>query len=210
MLVYLDDIIITRSHSLVIQTLITKLQHEFHLKDLGPLHFFPEIQASWTATGRHLCQAKYIYNLLHRTHMQEAKPAKSPSSSGMKLSKFEGDLLNDPIEYRQVVGALQYCTLTRPKISLLVNQLCQNMHAPTFAHWLAAKRVLHYLKSSADHGLYYRKGSLHLTTYCDSDWASDTVDRRSTIGFSVFLGRNLVAECQKTTYHLPQQHKSRI
>jgi hypothetical protein len=95
------------------------LQHEFSLKDLGPLHFFLRIQASQTATGLHLCQAKYIYNLLHR--MQEAKPAKSPSPSSMKLSKFEGDLLTDPTEYRQVVGALQYCTLTQPEILFSIN-----------------------------------------------------------------------------------------
>ena len=55
MLVYVDDIIIIGSHSLVIQTIITKLQHEFPLKDLEPLHFFLGIQASRTAAGLHLC-----------------------------------------------------------------------------------------------------------------------------------------------------------
>jgi hypothetical protein len=67
------------------------------------------------------------------------------------------------------------------------------MQAPTSAHWSGAKRVLHYLKSLVDHGLYYQKGPLHLTAYYDSDWASDLDDRRSTTGFAVFLGRNLVA-----------------
>jgi hypothetical protein len=125
--------------------------------------------------------------------MLEAKSAKSPSSSGSKLSKFDGTPLPDPTEYRQIVGALQYCTLTSPDISFSVNQLCQHMHAPTSTHWSAAKRVLRYLKSSVDHGLHYTKGPLHLFAYCDSDRAGDPDDRRSTSGFAVFLGRNLVS-----------------
>jgi hypothetical protein len=124
LLIYVDDIIIIGSNPSIIHSLITKLQREFPFKDLGPLNFFLGIQASWTPTGLHLCQAKYIYNLLHRTHTQDAKPAKSPSPYGMKLSKLDGVLLPNPTEYRQVVGALQYCTLTRPEISFSVNQLC--------------------------------------------------------------------------------------
>ena len=54
MLVYVDDIIIIGSHSLVIQTIITKLQHEFPLKDLGPLHFFSWnsniLDCNWSAS----------------------------------------------------------------------------------------------------------------------------------------------------------------
>lgn len=106
MLIYVDDIIITGSDPVTIQTLISKLQHEFPLKDLGPLHFFLGIQASRTPTGLHLCQAKYIHSILTRTNMLEAKSTKSPSSSGSKLSKFDGTPLPDPTEYRQIVGAL--------------------------------------------------------------------------------------------------------
>lgn len=62
--------------------------------------------------------------------------------SGSKLSKFDGELLVDPFEYRHTVGALQYVTLTRPDRAYSVNQLCQHMQAPTTAHWTAAKHVL--------------------------------------------------------------------
>ncbi|KAF9672895.1 hypothetical protein SADUNF_Sadunf11G0092000 [Salix dunnii] len=37
--------------------------------------------------------------------------------AGSKLSKFDGEPLSDPSEYRQTVGALQYVTLTRPDIA---------------------------------------------------------------------------------------------
>jgi hypothetical protein len=106
MLVYVDDIIITGPDNLLISNVITQLQHEFPLKDLGPLNFFLCIQVTRTKEGLHLCQTKYISDLLTRTHMQAAKPAKSPCPTGSKLSSFDGDPLPNPIEYRHIVGSL--------------------------------------------------------------------------------------------------------
>jgi hypothetical protein len=92
--------------------------------------------------------------------MADSKPSKSPCVLGSKLSRYTSDPLANPIAYRQVVGALQYRTLTRPEIAYYVNQLCQHMHAPTSAHWVAAKRVLRYLNGSPNHGFYYTKSNL--------------------------------------------------
>jgi hypothetical protein len=91
------------------------------------------------------------------------------------------------------VGALQYCTLTRPDIAYSVNQLCQHLHHPTSVHWSAAKRVLRFLKDTADHGLRFSKTNMHLHAFCDSDWAGCPDDRRSTSGFAVFLGNCLLS-----------------
>jgi hypothetical protein len=193
MLVYVDDIILTGTHTSVINFLIYRMQREFPLKDLGPLSFFLGIQVTRSSTGLHLCQMKYITDLLHRTHMDGAKPAKSPCSTGTKLSRYDGEALEDPSIYRHVVGSLQYCTLTRPEIAFSVNQLCQHLHSPTSAHLSAAKRVLRYLKGTLDHGLWYTKSSLQLNAFCDSDWAGDPDDRRSTSGFAVFLGNCLIS-----------------
>jgi hypothetical protein len=193
MLVYVDDILLTGTHPSVISAIIMKLQSEFPLKDLGPLHYFLGIQVTRTATGIHVCQTKYITELFHKANMHESKHSKSSCTSGSKLSKYDGIALPDPTTYRQVVGALQYCTLTRPEIAYSVNQLCQHMHAPSSTHWIAAKRVLRYLNGSPDHGLYYTKSNLQLNAFCDSDWAGCPDDRRSTSGFAVFLGDCLIA-----------------
>jgi hypothetical protein len=192
-LIYVDDIIITGTHSTTIASVISKLQLQFPLKHLGPLHFFLGVQATFSSDGLHLCQTKYISDLLHRTRMLGAKPTKSPCSSGAKLSKFDGEILPDPSEYRHVVGALQYCTLTRPELAFFVNQLCQHMHTPSSAHWTAVKRVLRYLKATPSHGLFYSKGPLQLQAYCDSDWAGSLDDHRSTSGFCVFLVSCLIS-----------------
>jgi transposase InsO family protein len=193
LLIYVDDIIVTGTHPHVISAIITRMQQEFPVKDLGPLSYFLGIQVTRTSTGLHLCQSKYVADILTRTHMADAKPAKTPCTTGSKLSRFDGTPLPDYSAYRSLVGALQYCTLTRPDISYSVNQLCQHLHHPTSAHWTAAKRVLRFLKDTCDHGLTYSPSNLQLNAFCDSDWAGSPDDRRSTSGSAVFLGESLLS-----------------
>ena len=74
-----------------------------------------------------------------------------------------------------------------------MNQLCQFLHAPTTTHFTATKKVLRYLKSIVEHGIYFSKGSLQLHGYCDSNWAGSPDDRRSTTGYGIFLGPCLIS-----------------
>ena len=193
MLIYVDGIIVTGTHLEFINSLISRLQLEFPLKDLGPLSFFLGIQATRTEHDLHLCQVKYIADLLTRVHIIGAKAAKSPCSSSSKLSRYDGESLLDPTEYHHLFVFLQCCTVTRPEISFAVNQLCQHLHSPTSTHWTYAKRVLQYLKGIVDYGLLYTKGDLQLSAFCDSDWVGDPDDRHSTFGFAIFLGNSLVS-----------------
>jgi histone deacetylase 1/2 len=93
-----------------------------------------------------------------------------------------------------VVGALQYLTLTRPDISFSVNKVCQFLHAPTTVHWVAVKRILRYVKHTTKLGLKIGKTtSLMVSGFSDADWAGSLDDRRSTGGFAIFVGSNLVS-----------------
>lgn len=71
------------------------------------------------------------------------------------------------------------------------------MHSPKYSHFVAVKRILRYIKGSINQGLVFSPGPLHLTAYSDADWAGSPLDRRSTTGFCVFLGPNLVSWCAK-------------
>ncbi|KAF5471906.1 hypothetical protein F2P56_008669 [Juglans regia] len=192
-LVYVDDILVTGSSKAAIASFILSLKDSFLVKDLGELSFFLGVQASHDSHGLHLGQTRYITDLLESTKMVGAKPLNCPSTSGPKLSSIEGELLSDPTEYRRVVGALQYCTISHPDIAYAVNQLCQFMHNPREPHWTAVKRVLRYLKGTIDYGLYFSPVAINLQAYCDSDWAGNPDDRRSTTGYGIFLGQNLIA-----------------
>jgi hypothetical protein len=137
-------------------------------------------------------------DLLHKTNMQCANSIATPMGGGEKLYPFGSNLFSDPQLYRQVVGALQYVTITRPELSYAVNRVCQFMHQPLESHWKVVKRILRYLKGTIDFGLHLQKDSnLSLVGYCDADWASDPNDRRSTSGFGVYLGPNLISWSSK-------------
>jgi hypothetical protein len=124
--------------------------------------------------------------------MDGAKPASAPCTTAGKLSRFDGDPLADPFEYRHIVGALQYCTLTHPDIAYNINHLCQFLHSPTIVHMVVAKRALRYLKGTLEFGLHYTRGSLQLNGYCDSDWAGSPDDRNSTTGYRIYIGTCLI------------------
>ena len=96
--------------------------------------------------------------------------------------------------YRSLAGALQYATLTRPDIAYAVQQVCLHMHDPREPHLLLIKRILRYPKVTLDLGLTLRASSSHnLIAYSDADWAGCPDTRRSTSGFCVYLGDNLIS-----------------
>ena len=72
------------------------------------------------------------------------------------------------------------------------------MHAPRQPHLAAVKRILRYLRGTLDHGLLLRPSSTsELIVYTDADWAGCPDTRRSTSGYAVFLGANLVSWSSK-------------
>ncbi|XP_019198267.1 PREDICTED: uncharacterized protein LOC109192128 [Ipomoea nil] len=105
----------------------------------------------------------------------------------------------DPTQYRSSAGALQYVTVTRPDLSYAVNRLCQHMHSPSTVDWAALKRVLWYVNGTLHLGLKITSSpSVDIHAYSDSNWAGNPDDRKSTYGFAVFFGTNLVSwVCRK-------------
>ena len=88
-LVYDDDIIIMGSDSSLIKQLISSLDSQFALKDLGQLSYFLGLEVHYTSFGLHLSQAKYIKDLLMRANMQDCKPSPTPVSSSPTLSLYD-------------------------------------------------------------------------------------------------------------------------
>jgi hypothetical protein len=130
------------------------------------------------------------------TNMLAASAAVTPMAPDENITLTDGEPFSpeNSTRYRSVVGALQYLSLTRPDISFLVNRVCQYMAAPTSVHWSAVKRILRYLPDTIDYGLRFIKiGSLLLSAFSDADWAGNLDDRRSTGGYAIFLGGNLIS-----------------
>lgn len=67
------------------------------------------------------------------------------------------------------------------------------MENPTEMHLLAAKRILRYLQKTPELGLYYKKGEQSdLMGFCDSNYAGDQDDIKSTSGYVFLLGSEAV------------------
>ena len=57
------------------------------------------------------------------------------------------------------------------------------MDQPHEIHWKAAKRILSFVQGTRTHGIFYKANSdLELIGFTDSDWAGDSIDRKSTSG----------------------------
>ncbi|KAJ9554025.1 hypothetical protein OSB04_018070 [Centaurea solstitialis] len=179
LLVYVDDLIITGSDDQLIRRFIDKLHAEFAIKDLGRLNFFLGLE--------------YARDILERARLLDSKPVATPLAANIAFTT-SGDLFHDPTHYRSLVGALQYLTITRPDISYAVNQVSQFLQAPTVPHFQAVIRILRYVKGTMSYGLHFtRTKSTNILGYSDADWARCLETRRSTYGYSIFLGGNLVS-----------------
>ncbi|GJR67015.1 putative RNA-directed DNA polymerase [Tanacetum coccineum] len=194
----------------IIDNIICQLGSAFALKYLGPLNYFLGIEIVLHVFGILLSQKKYILELLQSAGLSNCNPVSSPMVTSSSLSLDDSTAFSNLVKYRQVVGSLQYVTLSRPNIAFAVNKVCQYMHAPTENHWSAVKRILHYLHGTVEHGMLICRSSgstlqafidvlwkgnpnTSLEAFLDADWAGDSDDRWSTGRFAIYLGSNLIS-----------------
>jgi hypothetical protein len=199
LLLYVDDIVLTASSQSLLCRLVDALQQEFPVKDLGVLHHSLGVTAEARLFGLLLHQRQYTLDILERAKMIDCRPCSTPVDTQAKLSEAQGEPVEDPTGYRSLAGALQYLTfITRPDISYAVQQVCLHMHDPREPHLVALKHLLHYLRGTVDYGLLlHRSTSSELIVYTDADWAGCPDTRRSTFGYTAFLGGNLVSWSSK-------------
>jgi hypothetical protein len=126
LLLYVDDIVLTASSQPFLHHIISLLQNEFSMTDLGSLHHFLGIAVTRDSKGLFLSQRQYSIDLLNKAGMIDCQPSRTPVDTTTKLS-VDGEVFSDPTLYRSLTGALQYLTITRPELSYAVQQACLYM-----------------------------------------------------------------------------------
>jgi hypothetical protein len=91
-----DDILVMSNDRDFITSLVSYLQLEFAMKDLGQLMYFLGNEATRSPSGLHLQQIRYIIDIIDLVHLLGIRPYRAPCVSGFKLSKFAGEPLPDP------------------------------------------------------------------------------------------------------------------
>ena len=92
-----------------------------------------------------------------------AKDVSTPLSTTTSLKLVDGTSSTNSTEFRSVIGALQYLSLTKPNISFSVNKLSQFMHKLIVTHLQATSSLFkaHYI-SWTSHKKNPALNSLHI------------------------------------------------
>jgi len=150
-----------------------------------------------------LSQQNYIEDILREFKMTECNGVNTPCQKEVDyrgpLSTLHNPMNQEEIDYmktkpyRKVVGMLLYLVnCTRPDILYSVGVISRFSSNPGPQHWMAAMRILRYLKTTKSLTLnFYRRPLIDdkflLQTYCDADWGNDVTTRRSIHGIVTML-----------------------
>ena len=79
--------------------------------------------------------------------------------------------------YQRLVTKLIYLSRTQPDIAYAINLVSQFMHNPKEVHLQVVYKILHYLKTTPEKGILFKKSNeLSLEAYIDVDYTGSIVD----------------------------------
>ncbi|GAB2283721.1 hypothetical protein Dimus_039621 [Dionaea muscipula] len=216
--IYVDDLLLMGNKLKLLDDFKQSLVMRFEMTDLGVMSHYLGLQVQQKEEGIFVTQKHYIEHILNEVGLSHSKPVNTPLAVGSVFCKANSSAhFTDSAVYRSVVGSLRYITCTRPDIMHAVGMVSRYMQQPTVEQWAACKRILRYLKGTKSYGLWFpRAGScfptsdtaysaisttvddvLNIVGYCDSDWAGDVDERKSTTGFVFMVGSTAISWASK-------------
>jgi hypothetical protein len=151
-----------------------------------------------------LSQEHYIRKELEKFRMQYYKSIDTP------IAKGEGLILRmcpktpnekaqmKKVPYSSVVCSLMYAMMcTRPYIIFAVGMVSRYQTNPGQSRWKTVKRILRYLKGTADYSLYFQGENLQLMGYAYADWGGDLDERKSTSSYVFLLNNGIISWSSK-------------
>ena len=99
-LLYVDNMIITRDDFAGIHSFQNFLSQHFEMKDLGTLSYFLGLEVTLSSNGYYISQAKYASDLLSKAGITNNKTVSTPLEYNAKLTPLDGEFISDATRYR--------------------------------------------------------------------------------------------------------------
>jgi Reverse transcriptase (RNA-dependent DNA polymerase) len=199
--VYVDDLTIAAMTERGLEFAKKAISSVFQIKDEGQVKRVIGIEFEKLNNGYILHQREYLNQVLQKYGLHEANGVAIPMDQGSRLfPKLDNEAGCESTMYRSQVGAILFAaTCTRPDLCVSTNICARYVENPCQRHSGAVKRILRYIKGTLNYGLEFRRDGkpIEITGYCDSDFAGDATDSKSTSGYVVFV--NGCAVSWKTT-----------
>lgn len=160
---------------------------------MGELRYFLGLQVTQKYDGLFIPQSKYALELIKKFGFENAKDARTPMSSSIKLSKDEHGKPIDPTLFRSMIRSLLYLIVSCPDIMYAVRVCARYQSNPKESHLQCVKQIIKYVKGTLDLKIWNTKDtSSTIIGYTGADWASYSDDSKSTSGACHYIGNNLV------------------
>jgi hypothetical protein len=195
---FVDDFYpLGRSDSKVFVDFEKEFFRKFKAKNHGEISYTLGMRITKSVMGEKrvvkLDQSSYIAKVLEYSGLADCGKIEVPQffPRNGNDNNVDSPLLNDheKKEFQKINGCLlEIAMKTRPDILYFVVRSCSANSNPKQVNWNNMVSVLKYLKGSIDLGLNYSNsieglcGNNVLTAFSDSDWASDSSDRKSRSG----------------------------
>jgi hypothetical protein len=203
---YVDDLAIASDSEALIKTVSQQLMKKFAMTLDGDLTFLlgMKIRRDRETKAIYLSSESKIEEILNDFNMASSIPATTPIDAVTvtkddcpPTTSNEWSHMQD-VPYRQCVGRLTHLSRsTRPDLSFAVSVVSRFLHNPGKRHWEVVKRILRYLKGTANLELKIAPQSTTLIGNSDADWAGNRDTFKSTSGYSFFIGGALISWASK-------------
>jgi transposase InsO family protein len=197
LLVWVDDILVASNDGDLLKDTKVKILNRFEGKDYGPLNdsLFLNWTVKRTGMSMYLNQRSLAHEIVQDFGLQDCSFVPSPGVQNVVLG-LKQDKMASNFEYRSAVGSLFHLVnCTRPDLSFSVSYASRFQSDYGNAEVTAVKRIIQYLKSTKDLGLFYVRNAnfkeFELETYVDASHAPQ--GEKSTTGFVIFLNGNPIS-----------------
>ncbi|KMQ91353.1 opie2a pol protein [Lasius niger] len=168
--VYVDDIIVMSENPQAVMQFGADLSKRFDMKDVGKLKRCLGMDFVQDRSGIRINQQTYITDLIA---FRDAG-----WQAGFDASRRRHETDEDgPVD----------------NVAHAASLLSQFNDCFAKAHWVVAKRVLRYLKGTANFGNTYKYGEDDFQGFVDADWAGSIHDRRSFTGYAFVINGGCIS-----------------